>query len=455
MDECNIQADLLETARALILKDPDRFSVAALCRETGLSRNRMRQYFPTKAALMTALLEPSASENLQDEISGAEDLPEDSVPAITNESWIERRLRVFERALALLENKTEGASLEQSHAQAMIGERLSGPISASLAELPPIVEVSKTPERETIIVVESAPSIPANPEPLVVPPLEFHAPQPAFHAREKLQTILENVAPAQTAPEKPKLLQDVPPWMMFSAGLAGTAAALGLLLVISNARNTPAPIKAAPQAAIAIAAHTPVATPNIYEQSSHVVVIDATGATPAGSDLDTRAERGDAHAKVEAALAYLRGDGVEADAGAGMRWVQAAATQGDATAQFILGSLYAKGMAPDPARASKWYAAAAEQGNVRAMHNLGLAYLNGDGVEKNAATAIDWFTKAATNGYVDSAMNLAVLFDRGEGVARNPQSALQWYDRAATLGDTEAAHRAKTLRAQLSRIAGR
>lgn len=450
MDECNIQADLLETARALILKDPDRFSVAALCRETGLSRNKMRQYFPTKAALMTALLEPSASENLQHEISGAEDLPGEVAPALTNESWVERRLRVFERALALLENKTEGASLEQSRAQAMIGERLSAPISAALAELPPIVETKKEFERETAS--EPAGAAPANPEPLVVPPLEFHAPQPAFHAREKLQTILENTAPAQTAQEKPKLLQA--PWMMFSAGLAGLAALLGLLLVISNARNTPAPVGAS-QAAVVIAANKPVATPKVSEQSSHVVVIDATGATPASSDLDMRAERGDAHAKVEAALAYLKGDGVEADAGAGMRWVQAAAAQGDATAQFILGSLYAKGMAADPARASKWYAASAAQGNVKAMHNLGLAYLNGDGVEKNTATAIDWFTRAATNGYVDSAMNLAVLYDRGEGVARSPRDALQWYDRAATLGDTEAAHRAKILRAQLSRIAGR
>lgn len=453
MDECNIQADLLETARALILKDPDRFSVAALCRETGLSRNKMRHYFPTKAALMTAMLEPAASENLRHEISGADDLPEDTAPAITNESWIERRLRVFERALARLETKTQGASLEQSYAQTMIGERLSGPISAALAELPPIVEARKERDRQTACetACEPAGAAPANPEPLVVPPLAFHAPQPAFHARKKLQTILENTAPALAMQEKPKFLQA--PWMMFSAGLAGTAALLGLLLVMSNARNTP--VTAASRATVAIAAHKPVATPKVYEQSAHLVVIDATGAPPASSNLDMRAERGDAHAKVEAALAYLRGDGVKADAGAGMRWAQTAAAQGDATAQFILGSLYAKGMAADPARASKWYAASAAQGNAKAMHNLGLAYLNGDGVEKNAATAIGWFTRAATNGYVDSVMNLAVLYDRGEGVARSPRDALQWYDRAAALGDTEAAHRAKTLRAQLSRIAGR
>ena len=138
-----------------------------------------------------------------------------------------------------------------------------------------------------------------------------------------------------------------------------------------------------------------------------------------------------------------------------MRWIQTAATQGDATAQFILGSLYAKGMAPDPQHAAKWYAAAAAKGNVKAMHNLAIAYLSGDGVEKNTATAIDWFTKAAKGGYVDAAMNLAVLYDRGDGIDRSPRQALHWYDEAATKGDTEAKRRAKTLRKQLSRVAGR
>jgi len=320
-----------------------------------------------------------------------------------------------------------------------------------LAELPPVVETAQGTEPVAAELDTSA-AASANPEPLAIPPLEFHAPQPAFHARRKLQAILENRPAVQPAPEKPKFLHAVPAWMQFSAGLAGMAALLAVLLVVSNARNGPAP---ASQAPMAIAARKPAATPRIYEQSSHVVVIDATGAAPAASDLDTRAERGDAHAKVEAALAYLRGDGVEADAGAGMRWARTAAAQGDATAQFVLGSLYAKGMAPDQARAAQWYAAAAAQGNVKAMHNLAIAYLNGQGVEKNIAAAIDWFTRAAQNGYADSAMNVAVLYDRGEGVARNPRDALRWYDHAAALGDSEAAHRAAILRAQLSRVAGR
>jgi AcrR family transcriptional regulator len=492
MNESNIQADLLETARSLILRDPDRFSVAALCRETGLSRNKMRQYFPTKAALMTALLEkePGAQESgvemlpdensdeeiLHDEISH-DDTPHDirSGAEIIGESWIERRFRVFERALALLENKTEGATVEQSRALAMIEERLSGPVSASLAELPPIVDSGKLPlkisEEASGPVAGQAdqpapvatPAVIAQSEPILMPPLEFQASAQVFYARKKLQTILENAPAAiQTADEKPKFLEGVPPWLLFCAGLACMVLLLSVLFAISNARNAPTAL--AQRAQITVAAQKPAAAPQKpiaaaqnYDASAHVVVIDATGTNPQSitPDIDMQAERGDAHAKVEAALAYLRGQGVEADAGAAMRWTQTAAAQGDATAQFILGSLYAKGMAPDPQHAFKWYAAAAAKGNVKAMHNLALAYLNGDGVEKNAATAIEWFTKAANGGYVDAAMNLAVLYDRGEGVGRSPQDALHWYDNAAALGDSEATHRAKILRAQLSRVAGR
>jgi TPR repeat protein len=262
--------------------------------------------------------------------------------------------------------------------------------------------------------------------------------------------------------QDPDASDKIPVWMMFTAGLAATALLLSILLVVSNARNAPKQVAPTRQVAArhpepVAAAPKPIATAHNYDAGKNVVVIDATGANSQSAvpDIDTRAERGDAHAKVEAALAYLRGEGVEADAGAGMRWVQTAAAQGDVTAQFILGSLYAKGMAPDPQHAVKWYAAAAAKGNVKAMHNLALAYLSGDGVEKNSATAIDWFTKAANGGYVDAAMNLAVLYDRGDGVDRSPRRALRWYDEAAAKGDTEAKRRAKALRRQLSRVARR
>ncbi len=226
MNESNIQADLLETARSLILRDPDGFSVAALCRETGLSRSKMRQYFPTKAALMTALLEQDQSDDLSTGISDIESDRTAAPAEIIGESWIERRFRVFERALALLENRTEGATAEQSRALAMIEERLSGPVSASLAELPPIVAMKPQPVAAPVTESGAVPENPPKTEPVVISPLDFFPPAPAFHARKKLQTILENApAAADVAQEKQKFLEEVPPWLLVCAGLAGCGAA--------------------------------------------------------------------------------------------------------------------------------------------------------------------------------------------------------------------------------------
>ena len=58
------------------------------------------------------------------------------------------------------------------------------------------------------------------------------------------------------------------------------------------------------------------------------------------------------------------------------------AEQGDAGAQFCLGSMYANGMVvlQDDAEAVTWYRLAAEQGNVDAQLNLGSMYANGEGV---------------------------------------------------------------------------
>lgn len=456
MPNDSVQMDLLETARSLLLRDPDRFSVAALCRETGLSRAKMRQHFPNKAALMAALLkdEPDAPPPSREKNSG-ETAP---TSEIVGEGWIERRFRVFERALSLLENKTEGAAAENSRALAMIEERLYGQVCTPAAELPPVVAAAK-PAREISVADIEAPScVPSvNSAPIEMPPLEFQAAAAGFDARKKMRSVLEKLPAAiGTPPGKEPSWKKIPPRLMAGAGLAGLGLLLGGLLVISAVRDAPS----APQTRIA-AAPKPAAPQKSattgYEAANHVLVIDATGtkSAPVLPEIDQRAERGDAHAKVEAALAYLRGQDVEPDAGAAMRWVQAAAAQGDATGQLILGSLYAKGMAPDPRRAAKWYAAAAAQGNVKAMHNLALAYLAGDGVEKNSATAIEWFTKAANEGYVDSAMNLAVLYDRGEDVGRDPREALYWYDAAAAKGDGEAESRAKALRRQLTRVAGR
>ena len=75
----------------------------------------------------------------------------------------------------------------------------------------------------------------------------------------------------------------------------------------------------------------------------------------------------------------------------------AAAEQGAARAQFILGNMYrqGEGVAQDDAEAVRWYRLAAEQGLARAQYSLGLMYTIGWGVPQDHAEAMRWLGLAA------------------------------------------------------------
>jgi localization factor PodJL len=163
------------------------------------------------------------------------------------------------------------------------------------------------------------------------------------------------------------------------------------------------------------------------------------------------ADYGDAKAQARLALAYLRGQGVDRDPGAALRWSAAAARSGEPVAQYLMGALYSQGDAlkPDPAVAFAWFASAAAKGNLKAMHNLAIADAQGMGTDKDEAKAAEWFTRAAERGYIDSQFDLAVLYERGTGVKEDLKQALKWYAIAALSGDAPSRERAEVLRGQL------
>ena len=94
---------------------------------------------------------------------------------------------------------------------------------------------------------------------------------------------------------------------------------------------------------------------------------------------------------------YANGEGVPEDAAEAVRWYRLAAEQGDATAQFNLGVMYANG------EAVRWYRLAAEQGYAAAQFNLGVMYANGEGVPEDDAEAVRWYRLAAEQGYATAA----------------------------------------------------
>jgi TPR repeat protein len=198
---------------------------------------------------------------------------------------------------------------------------------------------------------------------------------------------------------------------------------------------------------------------NAAIKAAGMTIINATGGvvpeqmTPETKELAVRAEKGDAAAQADLALAYLRGDGVVSNPAAAAGWAGLSATKGHATGQFLLATIYNSGIKPDPRTGLRWMSAAALNGNAKAMHNVAIAFLTGSSIEKNPTEAANWFGKAAGKGFRVCAFNLAVLYERGEGVARNSQRALYWYDTAAASGDKEAAQRASLLRFGVAELA--
>ena len=91
------------------------------------------------------------------------------------------------------------------------------------------------------------------------------------------------------------------------------------------------------------------------------------------------------------------------------------AEQGNASAQFNLGNMYAngQGVKQDDFEAVKWFRQAAEQRDASAQFILGSSYLFGKGVQVNKSLAKEWFSKACDNGHQDGCKYYGKL-NRGE-----------------------------------------
>jgi len=171
------------------------------------------------------------------------------------------------------------------------------------------------------------------------------------------------------------------------------------------------------------------------------------------------AEQGNADAQYYLGSLNVEGKGVAQNYAEALKWYRKAADQGNASAQYELGVIYQSGLGGQTnyPEALKWYRKAADQGNSDAQHNLGTMYSSGRGVPQNSATAAGWFRKAADQGVADSQNNLGLMYENGQGVQKNYAEALKWYQRAADQGNEVAKNnfsalnsRFPNLRTQLS-----
>lgn len=126
------------------------------------------------------------------------------------------------------------------------------------------------------------------------------------------------------------------------------------------------------------------------------------------------------HADAAFAVAFLlyygAGEGeraVIATREAAAPWLEIAAERGNASAQYLLGTLYraGEGEIADRATAMRWTLQAADQGVVAAQYDAGLFFATQAGVH-NALAAFTWFELAARAGYPGAALNRASVAER-------------------------------------------
>jgi hypothetical protein len=168
--------------------------------------------------------------------------------------------------------------------------------------------------------------------------------------------------------------------------------------------------------------------------------------------LEPRAAQGEALAEYRLGTLYALGKGVDQDYARAAPLLRAAAESGIAEAQFDYGVLCetGHGVPKDAAEAVGWYRKASAQGYADALLSLGYAYANGSGITRSMPDAAQSFRRAGGLGVVDAQYNLAFLYEHGEGVVKSAIDAYAWYSIAGARGDQAAQHAADRVAHELS-----
>ncbi len=95
----------------------------------------------------------------------------------------------------------------------------------------------------------------------------------------------------------------------------------------------------------------------------------------------------------------------------------------------------------DYATALKEFRPLAEQGDAAAQFDLGTMYDKGQGVPQGYQQAAGWYTKAAEAGYASAQNNLASMYFIGEGVPQDYVLAHMWAHLAASQGGEDAVNK--------------
>lgn len=146
-----------------------------------------------------------------------------------------------------------------------------------------------------------------------------------------------------------------------------------------------------------------------------------------------RAQSGDTAAQVYLGMAYQYGAGVPTDSAEAERLYRAAALNGYAFGQVLLGGILSNGVRPhDFQEAFRWFLLAAEQGDAAGQEAIGDAYRYGRGVPKNSSEAVRWYRMAAKQGLASAQWKVGGAYRLGAGVKRDYGLAYMWFTLASS-----------------------
>lgn len=226
------------------------------------------------------------------------------------------------------------------------------------------------------------------------------------------------------------------------------------------------------------------AAPANTAASPHEPSAPPRDAAAEAAEWQRRAEAGDARAQYQLYFRYSLGDGVKQDQETANRWLQQAAGNGDADAQYWLGERYydgGSGFGKDRAAAFMWLEKAAAQGGRGEQSHVGWRYYsNGDydnarrwlqkaadqgdstakfylkkidGLQhakrppapdhsaappRDAVAATAELQRRAEAGDARAQYLLSLRYRQGDGVKQDQQEANHWLKRAANNGDADA-----------------
>lgn len=151
------------------------------------------------------------------------------------------------------------------------------------------------------------------------------------------------------------------------------------------------------------------------------------------------ADQGEAEAEFELGSMYLKGEGVPQDIAKARTWIRSAAEEGYGIAVVTLANAYLNGglglteaERKDPVESARWIKTAAEKGHTGSLVFLVDQYL---GAGAQDVEALDWVRKAAEREYLPAVEALAQAYRDGGrfGLVADTVEAKKWEAKAKAL----------------------